>query len=111
MPDFFLPVHSLKKYYDGSLVPRPLPVFQCSACNIEKLGVAWGRGYYDGQLHDTPDHVFRILRVMHIHFCTIVVHVPTLACANTYSTLAFVLICNMAYSIRCDIWDPRASGQ
>ena len=28
-----------------SLVPWPLPVFQCfSACNIEKLGVAWGRG-------------------------------------------------------------------
>ena len=30
--------------YSDSLVPRPLPVFQCfSACNIEKLGVAWGR--------------------------------------------------------------------
>ena len=28
---------------DVSLVPRPLPAFHC--CNIEKLGVAWGRGY------------------------------------------------------------------
>ena len=35
-----------------SLVSRPLPAFQCcrqkkelSACNIENLGVAWGRGY------------------------------------------------------------------
>ena len=30
-----------------SLVPRLLPAFQCctfSACNIEKLGGAWGRG-------------------------------------------------------------------
>ena len=26
-----------------SLVPRPLPCFQC--CNIENVGVAWGRGY------------------------------------------------------------------
>ena len=25
-------------------LPRPLPVFQ-SACNIEKLGVAWGKDY------------------------------------------------------------------
>ena len=36
-----------------SLVPRPLPVFQCpvfSACNIEKLGVAWGRGYVNAWL-------------------------------------------------------------
>ena len=22
-----------------------VPAFQCYACNIEKLGVAWGRGY------------------------------------------------------------------
>ena len=33
----------------ASLIPRPHPVFQSmfhvSACNIEKLGVAWGRGY------------------------------------------------------------------
>ena len=28
-----------------SLIPRPLPVFQFSACNIEKLGVAWGQGW------------------------------------------------------------------
>ena len=31
-----------------SLVPRPLPVFQCYVQKnkyIEKLGVAWGRGY------------------------------------------------------------------
>ena len=29
--------------YTTSLIPRPLPRFQC---NIENVGVAWGRGYY-----------------------------------------------------------------
>ena len=47
-------LYSYVPEYDSisSLVPRPLPVFQCSTppvlqcmCNIEKLGVAWGRGY------------------------------------------------------------------
>ena len=39
-------VNSAHTITDGgqiSLLPRPLPVFQYfSACNIEKLGVAWG---------------------------------------------------------------------
>ena len=28
-----------------SLVPRPLPRFQCCTCNIENVGVAWGQAY------------------------------------------------------------------
>ena len=47
---------SITTYVCGSLVARPLPAFQCctlksesfSACNIEKLGVAWQRGYMCG---------------------------------------------------------------
>ena len=36
-----------------SLVPRPLPAFQC---NIEKLGVAWGRGYLNVRCHTRRAH-------------------------------------------------------
>ena len=41
-------------YTHTSLIPRPLPVFQCcshfSACSTEKVGVVWRRGYRHNSL-------------------------------------------------------------
>ena len=41
-----------------SLVPRPLPAFQYEkreVCNIERLGVAWGRSYIPRERESTVD--------------------------------------------------------
>ena len=62
---------SLCIHHYTSLIPRPLPAFQrCSRKNIEKLGVAWGRGYLCRNFYNQ--------RYDHDNLITISLHLDTL---------------------------------
>ena len=63
-------IYEVCMYSTGSLVPRPYPAFQ-SACNIENMGVAWGRGYSTGTLNNglvaVTNSIFTLEQVLVYH--------------------------------------------